>query len=76
MTLAVDLLSGIVHNHPFIDGNKRTALVAARALLLNNGYDIDAPDEQLGPLIKDFAAGHLAEADVIEGFERYLVALA
>jgi death-on-curing protein len=63
-----------VQNHPFVDGNKRTALVAARTLLIGNGYDIEAPDGELGPLIKDFAAGHLEEADVIEAFERYLVA--
>lgn len=70
------LLSGIVHNHPFIDGNKRTALIAARALLRRNGFDLDFPNEiELGELIRDFAAGLLAEEDLEEAFERYLVSL-
>ena len=62
MALAVTLLSGIIQNHPFVDGNKRTALIAARALLRRNGYDIDFPDDiDLGEFIKAFAEGHLAE---------------
>ncbi|MXO58131.1 type II toxin-antitoxin system death-on-curing family toxin [Altererythrobacter salegens] len=73
VVLAVSILSGIVQNHPFIDGNKRTALVAARALLINNGYDISIPDRDLGPLILEFAAGHLEEADIIEAFEEHLI---
>ena len=76
VSLAVTLLSGIVHNHPFIDGNKRTALIAARALLRRNGFDLDFPNEiELGELIRDFAAGLLAEEDLEEAFERYLVSL-
>jgi death-on-curing protein len=67
------LLAGIVQNHPFLEGNKRTALVAARTLLINNGYDIGVPDQQLGPEIRDLAAGHLAEADLIDTLERHLI---
>ena len=75
VVLAAALLAGIVQNHPFIEGNKRTALVAARALLIRNGYDIEAPDEELGPLIKSFAAGHLDQHDVEDAFQRYLISL-
>lgn len=71
----MSLLAGIIQNHPFIEGNKRTALVAARTLLINNGYDIEMPDERLGPLVKDFAAGHLEEADLVEEFENYLISV-
>jgi death on curing protein len=71
--LSVALLEGIILNHPFIDGNKRTALVAARTLLIRNGYDVEAPDDELGPLIKSFAAGHLDRHDVEDAFQRYLV---
>jgi len=74
--MAVSLLSGIIQNHPFIDGNKRTALVAARGLLVRNGYDIEIDDDELGPLIKSFAAGHLEESDLQDAFEEHLVSLA
>lgn len=73
VTLAVAILSGIVQNHPFIEGNKRTGLVAARGLLIRNGYDLDIPDNDLGPLIKSFAAGHLDETDLQEAFEEHLI---
>ena len=76
VAMAVTILAGIVHNHPFIDGNKRTALVAARGLLARNGYDIEIDDDELGPLIKSFAAGHLAESDIQDAFEEHLVSLA
>ena len=73
--LAVTLLSGIVQNHPFIEGNKRTALVAARALL-PNGFDLEFSDEiEVGKMIKAFAAGHLEEADLEDAFETHLVSI-
>lgn len=40
--LAASYAHGIAHNHPFIDGNKRTALIAARTFLLLNGRDLEA----------------------------------
>ncbi len=45
----------------FIDGNKRTALIAMTTFLALNGWDV--PDPQLAQLILDFAAG--ASADVL-----------
>lgn len=42
--LAATYCSGIVQNHPFIDGNKRAGLLAGRAFLLLNGYFFE-PDE-------------------------------
>jgi death on curing protein len=33
---------GIIHGHPFIDGNKRTAMTAAMIFLENNGYESTA----------------------------------
>ena len=35
---------GIAKNHPFIDGNKRTAFVAVELFLLLNGFDLQADD--------------------------------
>lgn len=71
--LAVALLAGIIQNHPFQQGNKRTALVGARNFLQNAGYDIGLSDEELGPTIMDFVNGHLAEEDLVEVLEEALV---
>ena len=41
----------ICQNHPFVDGNKRVALVAALVFLDFNGIDIDDPDDKLYPMM-------------------------
>jgi death-on-curing protein len=43
--LAASYAFGIMKNHPFIDGNKRTAYVTCRLFLLRNGSSIQATDE-------------------------------
>jgi death on curing protein len=73
VALAVALLAGIVQNHPFEQGNKRTGLVGARNFLQNNGYDIGLSDEELGPSVMDFVNGHLAEEDLVEVLEEHLI---
>ena len=45
-TLAACYAGGLVRNHPFVDGNKRTAYVACRTFLLLNGFEIDATREE------------------------------
>jgi death-on-curing protein len=44
-TLAAAYAFGLAKNHGYIDGNKRTAFVAAYAFLNVNGYDIDPTSE-------------------------------
>jgi death-on-curing protein len=36
----------IVKNHPFIDGQKRTALIVAETFLMLNGFDFSATDQE------------------------------
>ena len=43
--MAAAYTAGIVRNHPFIDGNKRTALLATRAFLFLNGYALEPGEE-------------------------------
>lgn len=45
VTLAVSLMFGIARNHPFEQGNKRTAFQAAIAFLFANGAKVDLPDD-------------------------------
>ena len=41
------ILHGIATGHPFVDGNKRTAFVAADNLVRDRGYQISATDEEV-----------------------------
>ncbi|MCX4801255.1 type II toxin-antitoxin system death-on-curing family toxin [Streptomyces sp. NPDC058682] len=60
---AAALLHGIATNHPLVDGNKRTAWLAAATFLAVNGADPgDADQEAAYALVIDVAAGH--ESDV------------
>lgn len=62
--LAATYAAGLVQNHPFVDGNKRTAYVACRTFLLLNGEDLDAPREEKLQVFLDLAAGHVSEDDL------------
>lgn len=45
--LATAYAYGITRNHPFLDGNKRTAFLAAYTFLGINGWELNAPEEQV-----------------------------
>jgi death-on-curing protein len=45
--LAAVYAHGIVRNHPFIDGNKRTAFITSAVFLLSNGYHLRAPQAEV-----------------------------
>lgn len=74
-SLAAAYAFGIARNHPFVDGNKRTALVASRAFLLYNGYQINAPKEERLTNFLALASGSLNEEDLANWFRGCLVKL-
>ena len=59
--LAASLGFGLARNHPFIDGNKRTAYVAVETFLILNGLDLTANDAECIVVMLDLAAGELSE---------------
>ena len=61
--LAASLAFGLSRNHPFIDGNKRTAAVACEAFIVLNGGALAASDLELYPLYVSLAEGTLDEAN-------------
>ncbi len=61
--LAASLAFGLARNHPFIDGNKRTAAVACEAFIMLNGGDLTADDLELYPQYLALAEGALPEAE-------------
>lgn len=60
-TLAAAYGFGIARNHPFIDGNKRTALASIIVFLGLNGLDLDAPQGAATAMIFSLAAGEITE---------------
>ena len=64
--LAAAYAFGIAKNHPFLDGNKRTALVVMRTFLILNGTDIDASQQDKYQTILALADGRLTEPDLAE----------
>ncbi|MFE1559286.1 type II toxin-antitoxin system death-on-curing family toxin [Streptomyces sp. NPDC058734] len=63
---AAALLHGIAVNHPLVDGNKRTAWLAAAAFLAVNGVDLaEADQDRAYGLVVDVAAGREADLALI-----------
>jgi death-on-curing protein len=60
--LAAAYAFGIAKNHPFVDGNKRTAFVASVVFLELNGYELRASEEDVVVTILALAAGEMSEA--------------
>jgi death-on-curing protein len=61
--LAASYGFGLAKNHPFVDGNKRTAFVAVELFLALNGYQLQANDMDCVMTMLALAAGELEEAD-------------
>mgnify|MGYP001544462552 FL=1 len=61
--LAASLAYGLARNHPFVDGNKRTAAVACETFILLNDGELDADNLDLYPIYLALAAGKLREKD-------------
>ena len=54
----------ICQNHPFVDGNKRTALASALVFLDLNKIDLEDPNEELYPLMMGVAKGNKTKQDI------------
>lgn len=70
--LAAAYAFGIARNHPFVDGNKRTAAVVSGAFLLVNGYSPTATPPELAVAFQALAAGELTEDEMADWFRRHI----
>jgi death-on-curing protein len=61
--LAAALAHGLARNRPFVDGNKRTAMVACETFIELNGGTLYAEDADLFPLILQLANGRLSASE-------------
>lgn len=64
--LAASLAYGLARNHPFVDGNKRTAAVACELFLALNGATLQADNVELYPVYLSLAEGSLAENELAD----------
>jgi death-on-curing protein len=60
----------ICQNHPFIDGNKRTALATAVVFLALNGIGLEDPKEELYELMMDVSGKGKGKSDIAATFKR------
>lgn len=63
--MAARYLTGIARNHPFEDGNKRTAAASAVLFLRLNGVTLLVSQDDLYRLTQDAVAGVLAPAAIV-----------
>jgi death-on-curing protein len=62
----------ICQNHPFADGNKRTAAHSAIVFLALNGYEVELPTDEAEHLILGVARGEASKQDLADFFGRLL----
>ena len=67
---AAQLCYGIANNHPFTDGNKRTALHSMYVYLIINGFDINASQQEVENLIINVAAGNMTNVELAYWLEK------
>jgi death-on-curing protein len=72
--LAAAYAHGLLLNHGFADGNKRTAWVVARLLLADNGYKLHFDPANAVLTMESVAAGSLSEPELAEWFRRRIFA--
>lgn len=71
--LAASLAYGLARNHPFVDGNKRTAHVCYYVFLALNDARLDASLDDMYVQMLSLAEGSLAEADFAAWLRRHVV---
>jgi len=67
--LAAAYSFGIAKNHPFIDGNKRTAFTIGALFLELNGFILDAPEANAAITFERLASGKIKEGELAHWFE-------
>ena len=70
--LAASYAYGLAKNHAFVDGNKRTALVALEYFLALNGFELTADDGQCVLVILSIASGAFTEEELADWIRQHL----
>jgi death-on-curing protein len=70
--LAAAYAFGIARDHPFVDGNKRTAAVVSETFLVLNGYRLHRTDAELVVAFLALAAGEYSEEEMADWLRSHL----
>lgn len=70
--LAAAYAFGIARNHPFVDGNKRTAAVVSETFLVLNGCQLTATDAELVVAFVALAGDELSEEEMADWFRQHI----
>lgn len=68
---AAALVESLIKNHPFVDGNKRTAIASAGIFLRANGHSIETSQKKLERFALDLATGRASFGDAVKWFNKY-----
>lgn len=72
---AAALIESIAKNHPFVDGNKRTAYYLSRRFLNLNGIEINATQEDKYQFVINIASGQYQYEDIVEWLKNNTITL-
>lgn len=70
-SMAAAYLFHLCKNHPFVDGNKRVAVVAAEVFLNVNGMVLLASNDELKELCLGVASGGVSKSEAVGFFEKH-----
>ena len=71
--LAASYAYGLVKNHGFVDGNKRTAWVVARLFIADNGHGVDFNVDEAVQIMEQVASGGISETELAHWFREHFV---
>jgi len=71
--LAAAYAFGVAKNHPFVDGNKRAALVTAYTFLAVNEFELEAPEPEAVSMVLGLADGSISEDDFAAWIRTHLI---
>ncbi len=66
------LLLKITNNHPFVDGNKRTAFVTALTILASNGYEFNCSQEEIVRFMLEVAKSKISDEQIYQWLMTHL----
>lgn len=67
------LMESLIKNHPFIDGNKRTAIASAGIFLRMNTYSLEATQKDLEQFTINMAAGKISFHQAVKWFKTHSI---
>ena len=68
---AAALTESLIRRHPFVDGNKRTAVYSAAYLLETLGYELEAGQQNLEDFAVSIALGEMGTTEIAYWFEEH-----